>query len=536
MVAPGRGLATGPTGILVAGAGPAGLALALQAHDHGADVRVIERRAEAFRPSRALILHPRTLEVLRPLGVTQALLARADTAPVAVLQLGRRVARVGLADLALADTAFPHLSLVRQMDVETVLEQALADRGIVVERGTELAGAREDPRGARALLRSDGNLTEALFGFVVGCDGPASTVRSQAGIGWYGRPYPVEVVLADAELEGDLDGDPGGAHVVAGRRGLVFAFRLGERATWRLLATRPAGVDQVPFGQPGPPVPVTELQAILDGAGLHARITHLAWSARVRVQYRVAGQFRRGRLYLAGDAAHAYSPATGQGMNAAIQDAANLGWKLAFGAPWPGSAALLDSYDVERRPVAVQVLGMTHLVFWGEAGTGPVPALLRGTFAPCAAPAIPALMRRRRVVAAGIRVLSQLRVSYRGSPLSVEAAPHARGGPRAGDRLPDSTVTCAGRSIRLHELLARPGVHVLLDRDADVPGIPRPGPLVHVHRITSNPGRGLITVRPDGHIGLRCQSADASQLGAWLDLIKAPGAGVDAPREGRCAG
>jgi 2-polyprenyl-6-methoxyphenol hydroxylase-like FAD-dependent oxidoreductase len=88
------------------------------------------------------------------------------------------------------------------------------------------------------------------------------------------------------------------------------------------------------------------------------------------VQHRVARQFRRGRLFLAGDAAHAYSPATGQGMNAAIQDAANLGWKLAFAASQPDSAALLDSYDTERRPVARQVLGMTHLVFWGEAATG----------------------------------------------------------------------------------------------------------------------------------------------------------------------
>jgi 2-polyprenyl-6-methoxyphenol hydroxylase-like FAD-dependent oxidoreductase len=511
---------TRPAGILVAGAGPAGLALALQAHDHGADVRVIERRHEAFRPSRALILHSRTLEVLRPLGVTQALLARADIAPAADLHLGRRVVRVRLNCLALPDTAFPHLSLIRQADVETVLGQALADRGIEVERGTDLAGVRDGTDGVRAALRSHGNVTEELFGFVAGCDGPASIVRSRAGIGWPGGPYPVEVVLADAELDGGLAGDRD--HVVAGRHGLVFVFRLGERATWRLLTTRAAGADTVPFGQPGPPVTAAELQALLVGARLGARITHLAWSARIRVQHRVARQFRRGRLFLAGDAAHAYSPATGQGMNAAIQDAANLGWKLAFAASQPESAALLDSYDTERRPVAVQVLAMTHAVFWGEAGTGPIPALLRSTLAPVAAPAIPMLARRRRLVAEAVRMLSQLRVSYRGSPLSVEATPHPRSGPRAGDRLPDQTVTSAGRSIRLHELLARPGVHVLLDRDADLPGTLPPGPLVHLHRITSKPGRGLLTVRPDGHIGLRCRIADERQLTAWLNLIRAP--------------
>jgi len=133
--------------ILVVGAGPAGLALALQAHDHGAAVRVIDRRPGADRPSRALILHSRTLEVLRPLGVTQALLARADIAPTTDLQLGSRIIRVTLADLALPDTAFPHLSLIRQMDVERVLAEALADRGVQVERGTELAGVHDGPAG-----------------------------------------------------------------------------------------------------------------------------------------------------------------------------------------------------------------------------------------------------------------------------------------------------------------------------------------------------------------------------------------------------
>ncbi len=515
---------SGQAGILVVGAGPAGLALALQAHEHGAKVRVIERRPAAFRPSRALILHARTLEVLRPLAVTGALLARADIAPAVDLRLGSRAVRVRLAALALPDTAFPHLSLIRQMDVETALAQALADRGVAVERGTELVVLHQDAGGVRAVLRSQDTVTEAPFGFVAGCDGPGSTVRTSAGVGWPGRPYPVEIVLADAELDADLAGDA--AHVVAGRRGLLFVFPLGERATWRLLATRPAGADQLPFGQPGPPVPRAELQALLDQAGLGAQITHLAWSARVPLQHRVASRFRAGRLFLAGDAAHAYSPATGQGMNAAIQDAANLGWKLAFAAAQPDSTArpdsavLLGSYDRERRPVAWQVLGMTHLAFWGEACPGLVASALRSEVAPLAAPLVPAVMARRRMVAAGIRLLSQLGVNYRRSPLSIDGTPPPRRGPRAGDRLPDRTVTVAGRSLRLHELLARPGVHVLLDRDAAALDTRPPrGPLVSMHRLTSSSGRGLTAVRPDGYIGLRTEIADATQLDAWLGLV-----------------
>ena len=300
----------------------------------------------------------------------------------------------------------------------------------------------------------------------------------------------------------------------------MFLFRLGERAAWRLLATRPVGPGPLPFGQLGPPVPAPELQALVDQAGMGARISGLAWSARVGLQHRVAGRFRCGRLFLAGDAAHAYSPATGQGMNAAIQDAANLGWKLAFAAARPeGSEVLLGSYDTERRSVARQVLAMTHPAFWGEAATGRLPSLLRGTLAPLAAPLVPVVLGRRRLVAEGIRVLSQLRVSYRGSPLSVEGTPWPRRGPRAGDRLPDTTVVSAGRAIRLHELLARPGVHVLLGRDAGWPGTPPPGTLVHIHRLTSVPGRSLIAVRPDGYIGLRSQVAEATQLNVWLARI-----------------
>ena len=120
------------------------------------------------------------------------------------------------------------------------------------------------------------------------------------------------------------------------------------------------------------------------------------------------------------------------------------------------------------------------------------------------------------MVAGAIRLVSQLRVNYRGSPLSVEGTPRRRGGPRAGDRLPDQLVSSAGRSIRLHDLVARPGVHVLLDRDADLIGTLHPGRSVNIHRLSSSPGHGLVAVRPDGYIGFRSRTADVSQLAAWL--------------------
>jgi hypothetical protein len=234
-----------------------------------------------------------------------------------------------------------------------------------------------------------------------------------------------------------------------------------------LLATRPAGHDALPFGQPGPPVPLSDLQTLLDDASLGAQITDLAWSARYRLQHRLATRFRQDRLFLAGDAAHAYSPATGQGMNTGIQDALNLGWKLAFAHSATDPAALLDSYDLERRPIVRRALGLTHLAFWVEASPGLLPSFLRGVVVPLSAPVIPVLAGRRRLVGEVMGMVSQLRAAYRHSPLSVEAQPRLTVGPRTGRRLPDATVIAEGHRARLHTLLAQPGVHVLLHRDAD---------------------------------------------------------------------
>lgn len=492
--------------------------MALQAHDHGATVRVVERRPHLFRHSRAMIMHPRTLESLRPLGVTDDLLERGDVSPRAELHLGCRRVAAQLADVALPDTAFPHLTMLRQADVEEILARALAERGVPVERGTELVDAASDAEAATAILRSDAGVEELGCGFVAGCDGPASTVRDSARIGWRGGTYREEVVLADVELSGDLA--EGVMHVVAGRKGLVFLFALGEGARWRLLATRPGRGSDVPFGQPGEEVPASDVQRLLDVAGLDATVTDLRWSAAVRLQHRLADSFRYDRLFLAGDAAHAHSPAAAQGMNTGILDAVNLGWKLAFASDECDHPDLLASYERERRPVARQVLALTHLVFFAEASTHPLPSFLRGTLVPLAAPALPLLLRQPRLMAQVVRMLSQRWVRYRHSPLSVEGTPSNGRWPRPGDRLPDQEVTYGGRVVRLHEVTARPGVHVLLERDAGALDARRLGRHVLVHRMSS-PGGGLVAVRPDGHVGFRCGDADAAQLEDWLDLAGA---------------
>ncbi|MBC7442860.1 MAG: FAD-dependent monooxygenase [Ramlibacter sp.] len=528
---------------MVVGAGTTGLALALQAHDHGASVRIIDRRPDLSRPSRAMLMHPRTLEVLRPLGVTDALLARGDTAASVRLHLRSRVVAVRVEQLDLPGTAFPHLLVIRQADVEAVLAQALVERGVPVERGAELVGFRLENR--RAVIRRESGLEAAGYRYLVGCDGAASLVRGRVGA-WRGGDYAQEAVLADLDLRAAAAEalEPDSAHVVAARRGLLFLFANGERAPWRMLATRPAGAAPLPFGQPGPSVPRAELQALVDEAGLPAAITDVAWSARVRLQHRLATHFRRGPFFLAGDAAHLHSPAGGQGMNTGIQDALNLGWKLAFasGQARP-SPVLLNSYERERRPADQLVLRATHAIFWAEASLHPAAQLARSVLVPLGAPLLPWLTRRRRLMTAGARTLSQFRLHYRRSPLSVDGVPAVRAGVRAaaragvrgrrpgaargpcpGSRVADTVVTCAGERVRLHALIARPGVHILLQAGAADPAVAPldGGPTdarIHVRRLTDRPGLGVLIVRPDGYVGFRAATVDRRQIQKWLSLV-----------------
>jgi 2-polyprenyl-6-methoxyphenol hydroxylase-like FAD-dependent oxidoreductase len=503
--------------VFVAGAGPSGLALALQAASLGAAVRIIERRDHTFRPSRAIITHPRTLELLRPLGVTEAILAAGRPAPAVNLRLGRRRVATTLGPFAVNDTAFPYLAFVPQAVVERQLTTALADHGVEVERGVELVELEQRASGVTAVVaRPDGRTETTESRFLIGCDGADSTVRAATGIAWPGTTYRHEIVLADLELDGRLDETV--AHASAGPGGVVFLLALREQATWRLLASR---------GRSGSassePVEATVIEAMVQDCGVGATVSDIAWSAAIPLQHRLAARYRSGKIFLVGDAAHTHSPAGGQGMNTGIQDALNLAWKLAFASRMspgdPGTEALLDSYEVERRAVARRMLAATRLLFWLEAGTDPAARFVRSILAPMLAPLALVVLGRDRLIATAVRSLSQLGISYRtGIGRLLPSGTPDLSSLRPGDRLPDVAVTSDGGRT-LHEVTARPGVHVLLARSAPTLDTVPSNPWVHVHRILSWPGVGTAGVRPDGHVGHTSRPADASAVADWLRSI-----------------
>ena len=520
--------------VLVVGAGPTGLTMAAQLAAFGVRVRVVDRAVDRVHESRALAIQPRTLEVLSSLGVTDELVAGGNRTVRLCLHVRGRERAVPLFDLGLQDTAYPYLLFLSQAETERILGEHLTAAGLGIDRGVELVGLDQTPDGAVASLRhADGREEPVSARYVVGCDGAHSTVRHLAGIGFEGGSYPQTFVLADLEADGVASG---AANAFLSGQGMLVLFPLGRPASWRLLAMRPP-TDVPPADAP---VSLDQVQALADTfTGATVRLRDPVWMTNFRLHHRAATRYRAGSVFLAGDAAHIHSPAGAQGMNTGIQDAVNLGWKLAQAVRGNPDPTLLDTYDTERAPVGRMVLRFTDRAFTVATSTNPVVRFARTRIAPAL---IPAVLAPRIMRATAFRTVSQLGIGYRHSPLSVEGPRPPRKGPRAGDRLPDGPVLGAGGT--LHGLTATPGWHLLLCGPAAAGSSGETAALgqqysgrLTVHRLTEpDPGNattatfgdalrrlgltpgtsGLYLVRPDGHIGYRTGGTDLSGLMSYL--------------------
>ncbi|MFE9690233.1 FAD-dependent monooxygenase [Micromonospora sp. NPDC005806] len=517
--------------VLVVGAGPTGLAMAGQLAAFGVRTRVVDRALDRVHESRALAVQPRTLEVLAGLGVTDELVSRGNPAVHLCLHTRGRQRMVPLFDLGLRDTAYPYLLLLSQAETERILGGHLTAAGITIERGVELVGLDRVGDGAVAMLRRpDGRTERVPARYVVGCDGAHSTVRHLAGIGFEGAAYPQTFVLADLEADGV---DVGAAHAFLSEQGMFLLFPLGHPATWRVLAMRPR-TDQT---APDAPVTLDLVQALADRyTGATVRLRDPVWMTTFRLHHRAATRYRSGPMFLAGDAAHIHSPAGGQGMNTGIQDAVNLGWKLARALQGHSDPLLLDSYEAERAPVGRMVLRFTDRAFTVATATNPLVRFARSRLAPAL---LPVVLAPRFVRSIAFRMVSELSIGYRDSPLSVEGPGAPRKGPRPGDRLPDTPLWSDGDGPTLHQLTGEPGWHVLLCGPpgawpaAATTALDRYG--ITVHRLTTpDVGAGrtpvpalrrlgvtsgaaaLYLVRPDGHVGYRAGGGEMSGLLAYL--------------------
>jgi len=439
--------------VLVAGAGPVGLTMACELRRRGVGCRIIDKLDHHEPYAKAVGIQPRTMEIWASRGVLpdaldagapllgQLIYANGEKAMEAVLELP---AAVPYGFLALP-----------QYETERILARALRRLGTEVERGVELVSFRQDRDGVTASLTGPAGTETVRAAFLAGCDGAHSTVRSGLGLDFAGAPFSEQYMLADVVIDWSL---PPGTVIRSERRDsagkiadVLVCVPLPGQGRYRVsmlappeLATPETGPGEVTHGLEGGRKPeLHHIQAVLDRlAPQPGRASQLRWSSVFRISHRIVDRYREGRVFVAGDAAHIHPPTGAQGMNTGIQDAVNLGWKLALAAQGAASDGLLDSYHAERHPVGEEVIGRTvrHARTGFEAD-----------------PDDPATIAMRE---------GQLLVGYPDSPLVGEDAGQGQlaAGPRPGQRAPDCgglRRSCVSFPLRLFELLD-PDDHTLL--------------------------------------------------------------------------
>jgi 2-polyprenyl-6-methoxyphenol hydroxylase-like FAD-dependent oxidoreductase len=490
--------------VLIVGAGPTGLVLALWLTALGVAVRIIDKTAAAGTTSRALGVQARTLELYRQLDLAGEIVERGHRVlAVNLWARGAHAARLAFANVGERLTAFPFVQIFPQDEHESLLIERLAARGVAVERCTELLTFSDDGACIRAQLRSaDGRQQSCEARYLAGCDGARSIVRQSLGAGFPGGTYRQIFYVADIDGAGPaLNGE---LHVDLDEADFLAVFPLAGAGRARLIGTvrdeRAGRAESLRFEDVS--------RHAIEHLGL--AVHKVNWFSTYHVHHRVTEHFRRGRAFLLGDAAHIHSPVGGQGMNTGIGDAINLAWKLAAVLGGRADDRLLDSYEAERIAFARRLVATTDRIFTFVSAAGRIADVMRTRVAPVLLPRAIALEPIREYL---FRTVSQITLNYRGLSLSAGAAGAVHGGDRlpwvrdgaADNHAPLNTLAwqlhvygSAGEPLRLW--CARNGVplHVF--------------PWSSAHHEAGLARDALYLLRPDTYVALAAADADATVL------------------------
>jgi 2-polyprenyl-6-methoxyphenol hydroxylase-like FAD-dependent oxidoreductase len=410
--------------VLITGAGPTGLVLALWLTAQGVKVRIIDKKEGPGDTSRAMVVQARTLELYRQLDLAEAVLHAGNRMDaINMWTRGHRAARLPLGDAGAGLSPYPSPLMYPQDHHERILGQRLEAMGVRIERDTELVSLGQQMEGVTARLRRpDGSEETTTARYLAGCDGARSTVREALGIGFEGGTYRSVFYVADVRVTG-LD-TPHEGHVSLENGDFVLFLPYGDDGRARLIGAiadeRSERAESLTFED-------VRQDAI---KRLGVTVQEVTWFSTYRVHHRVAETFRRERIFLLGDAGHVHSPAGGQGMNTGILDAINLAWKLAQVLRDKAPDALLDTYDTERQAFAHQLVHSTDRGFSLMTSGGTVANLVRVYVLPYAAHMAFELSAAARQ--AMFKLVSQTELAYHDSPLSEGKAGKVQG----GDRLP----------------------------------------------------------------------------------------------------
>lgn len=493
-------------GILIVGAGPTGLALAIELRRFGLPVRLIDKVDRPAQWSQALVVQARTLEQFDRYGLADHAAARGRKISKAKIWSNAR--QIAVLNFTTIPSRFPYLLLLPQNETEELLTAHLRSLGVEIERQVELTNFENGvgDTGVSAQLRyADGHEERERFRSLVGCDGAHSTVRAGMGVAFEGTTSSLNFQLGDLRLAGqDVPGDELQVHL-HGAGNVLALGRLRDgiyRVVLALQRRETSDERRTPE--------LEDFNTAFRRAGLRITAEAAIWAAPFSVNQRKAAQYRQRNVFLAGDAAHIHSPVGGQGMNTGIQDAANLAWKLAA-VEQGADARLLDSYNEERGKVGEQLLHGTAR----GLGMATTPNHALGQLRDLV---IHFATRFEMVQAAMGRAISEIAITYRGS--SIVQMQGSKGSLRAGDRMPDAVCKETGQTL-LASLREPKHLLIVVDGD-DIPELPNGLRHITTLALTSHSrqwapsierlfGKGprMYLVRPDGYIGFTGMSAQA---------------------------
>jgi 2-polyprenyl-6-methoxyphenol hydroxylase-like FAD-dependent oxidoreductase len=500
--------------------------LANQLARRGVRATIIDRHSGPAQQSRAMAVQARTLEIYSKMGVTdQALRLGAQGTAANMWANGKHTARIPIGDIGRSMSPFPFVLMLGQDDNERIMGEKLRQLGVEVQWNTELTALEQHPDHVDVTLKlPDGGTRKVKAAWVAGCDGSRSPVRELSGITFPGAPYEHVFFVADTVATGAMK--QGELNVYLWKDGFHLFFPMRGKDGWRVIGILPKELrnrDDLTFDELVP--------EIRQEAGTNLVFKDCNWFSTYRIHHRAAERFRDRRCFLLGDAAHVHSPMGAQGMNTGLQDAYNLAWKLALVIKGCADAALLDTYEQERIPVAQRLLRTTDRAFQLVVTDSWIAGLFRTSIiAKVAARA----MKLRRVRNVAFRTISQIGIRYRNSPLSQTLAGLPKGAPVAGDRFPwmQLKLRAGGPVEDLFEKLDDTRFNLF------VIGQPAPsaatlglGDMLRIHEIADDPanaqelarvkiaGPAFYLLRPDGHVGLAGTRLEAEAVTRYLSRI-----------------
>jgi 2-polyprenyl-6-methoxyphenol hydroxylase-like FAD-dependent oxidoreductase len=493
--------------VLVVGAGPTGLVLALSLARQGLGPRIVEKSPGPGEASRAMAVHARTLELYRQLGIADEVVRRGIKVERIHLREGsREVARLEFGDIGEGLSPYPFVLSFPQDDHERLLVEQLAAAGVEVEWDTELVDFADEGGRVRATLRKNGAVETAGAAYLCGCDGAGSSVRQGLGLDFPGGTYRQVFFVADVEAEGGA-ADNDDLNACLSSNGFVLVFPVRSSGMHRVIGIVPEELET----REG--LTFEDVRPFLERQ-IDVRVRAVNWFSRYLSHHRVADRFRVGRSFLAGDAGHIHSPAGGQGMNTGIGDAVNLAWKLAAVVDGRADASILDTYEPERIAFARTLVATTDKAFHLVAGQGAGSRVVRELF-PHIAPFVTGFTGVRRAM---FRTVSQTRINYRHSSLSAGSAGDVEG----GDRLPwveglDNFAPLGTLDWQAHVYGAAGEPLREASRALRIP--------LHEFPWTEAAGEvglerdALYLVRPDGYVALADREQGAEALRAFVALF-----------------